>query len=149
MNIQEDNKIKVANAIKERNHFIPKTYLEKFLNGDNKLYVYKKGKEFFEKGITKKERLIVIEGKNGLNNIAVKKKLYIPEGDFSGDGNIFEDFFSEEVEGKYNDFLAFAEANFSDAQTVFGQYRTYIILLIASMMSRTCTVREKLRKCIK
>lgn len=123
--------------IKERNHFIPKTYLEKFLNNDSELYVYKKGKDFFKKGIIKNERLFVVKGKDGLNAIAAKNNLYIPEGDFAENRNIFENFFAQEIESKYNEFLAFIEANFFNAQEIFKLYRNYIILLIASMMSRT------------
>lgn len=125
------------NVIKERNHFIPKTYLEKFLDKDEKLYIYKKGEIFFNKGIDKKDRLLIVEGRDGLNDIAVKKKLYIPDGDIAEDRNIFEDYFSQEIESKYNDFIAFVDDNFLNANTIFSKYRDFIILLIASMMSRT------------
>ena len=127
----------IPETIKKRNHFLPETYLEKFLNKDNRLYVYKKGEEFFKNGIKKEERLLIVEGSDGLNAIAVKNKLYIPEGESVKDKNIFEDFFAEEIESKYNDFLAFIEDNFFNAQVIFKKYRDYIILLIASMISRT------------
>ena len=63
----------MVEEIKKRNHFLPKTYLEKFLNNDNILYFYKKGKKFFKEGITKKDRLITVIGKDGLNNRIVTR----------------------------------------------------------------------------
>ena len=44
--------------IKKRNHYIPKVYLRRFQNNETKLFVYKKGKEFFNEGITKEDRLL-------------------------------------------------------------------------------------------
>jgi len=123
--------------IKERNHYIPKVYLRRFLNNEEKLFIYKKGKEFFKENITKEDRLFTIEGENGLNVVAVKKNLYIPEDDKLEDKNIFEDFFSQEVESKYDDFIDFVENNFSNATVIFDKYGDYIIILIASMLSRT------------
>lgn len=123
--------------IKKRNHYIPKTYLKKFLNKEKKLFVYKKGKDSFQEGMVKADRLLTIEGIDGLNRIAVKNKLYIPEGDAVEDKNIFEDFFNQEVESKYDDFINFVENNFSNTTAIFDKYKDYIIILIASMLSRT------------
>lgn len=124
-------------TIKNRNHYIPKTYLEKFLNENEELFIYKKGEDFFDNSSLKSDRLLVVKGKDGLNNIAVKKKLYIPEGDLTEDKNIFEDFFNQEVEEKYNEFVSYVDYNFFDAEKIFSKYRDYIILLISSMLSRT------------
>lgn len=135
--------------LKERNHFIPKTYLEKFLNKEGRLYVYKKGVDFFKDGIKKESRLFIAEGRDGLNEVAVKNKLYIPEGNFSEDKNIFEDFFAKEIEAKYNDFLKFVEANFLNAPKIFENYRDYIILLIASMISRTLHSKAEIEEIYK
>lgn len=123
--------------IKKRNHYIPKTYLEKFLNKDNELYVYKKGEEFFNDKLNKNDRLLVIKGKEGLEAVGVKNKLYIPEGKFEGDKNVVEDFFSEKFEGPYNKFIEFVENNFYDIKIILQEYYEYIITLTASMMVRT------------
>ncbi len=123
--------------IKSRNHYIPKVYLKKFWNKEEQLFVYKKGKKFFENNIEKSDRVLVVQGEDGLNIIGVKNNLYIPQDDEFEDKNIFEDFFSEEFESKYKDFVSFVENNFFDATLIFDKYREYIITLIASMLSRT------------
>jgi len=123
--------------IKKRNHYIPKVYLRRFLNDKAELFVYKKGKYFFDDKTTKNDRLLTIIGEDGLNNIAVKRNLYIPESDQIEDKNLFEDFFSQEIESKYDEFVKFVEDNFFNAPEIFSKYRDYIITLIASMMSRT------------
>jgi len=127
----------MSNHIKKRNHYIPKTYLKKFLNADNRLFVYKKGEDFFNDKISKGDRLLTVHGEEGLDAIGVKNYLYIPEGKFNEDKNIFEDFFSDKFESPYNDFIKYTEANFTDVKKILNKYHAYIINLIASMMVRT------------
>ncbi|KKQ60348.1 MAG: hypothetical protein US81_C0023G0010 [Parcubacteria group bacterium GW2011_GWE2_38_18] len=128
---------------KKRNHYIPKTYLEKFLNEEDNLFVYKKGEKFFN-NTTPKERLLIVNGKNGLDAVGVKNNLYIPEGEFKDSKNIFEDFFCEELESPYSEFINYVEANFFNVQKILSKYHIYIINLISSMMVRTLHYKSEI-----
>ncbi|MCX6764093.1 MAG: DUF4238 domain-containing protein [Candidatus Nealsonbacteria bacterium] len=133
----------MTEEIKRRNHFIPKVHLEKFLNDDSTLYVYKKGKQFFKKGFTKEDRLITVVGSDGLNNIAVKNNLYIPKGNLPN-RNIFEDFFNDEIESYYNNLIN--DINHIPFSEVIKKHRSYIINLTASMMGRTLHSKDEIEE---
>lgn len=137
----------MVQKIKKRNHFISQTYLEKFLNDNNILYVYKKGKQFFKKGITKKNRSLIINGKEGLINIGTKSNLYIPEGTFSLDKNIFEDFFNDEFDSKYNEFIK--NINRCPFLEIIKKYHEYIINLTSSTMCRTLHSKDEIEEIYK
>lgn len=137
----------MVQEIKRRNHFISKTYLEKFLNNNNVLYVYKKGKQFFKQSITKKDRLATITGKDNLINIGVKSNLYIPEGDFKLDRNIFEDFFNDEFDSKYNKFID--DINKLPFSKIIEKYKEYIINLTSSTMCRTLHSKDEIEEMYK
>lgn len=111
--------------------------MEKFLNESENLFVYKKGEVFFKNKVSKDERLFEVKGKDGLNAVGVKNNLYIPDGDFVDEKNIFENFFSDEFEAPYNEFVEYVEENFFDVKKILDKYHAYIINLISSMMART------------
>lgn len=135
--------------IKARNHYIPITYLEKFLNDKEQLFIYKKGEKFFKDGLTKKDRLLVVQGRESLNNIGIKRKLYVPQTDKIEDKNIVEDFFDDEFDSKYTNFVKSVEENFSDVPSILKKHNDYIINLIASMMSRTLHSKKEIEELYK
>jgi len=131
---------------KKRNHYIPKTYLKRFLNDQDTLYVYKKGEKFFSDGITKDSRLLTVVGEDGLNRVAVKKDLYIPSGEFGEDKNIFEDFFCDEIESKYDIFISDLEDSDITCEQNIKKYHEYVINLLSSMYARTLHSKRELEE---
>jgi len=139
----------MSKEIKRANHYIPKTYLEKFQNNQGVLYVYKKGEKFFKKGITKEKRILTVFGKGGLDKIAVKKDLYIPTGEFIKDRNILEDLFCDEFETKYNAFIGDLQNENISFGRIIEKHQEYIINLIASVFSRTLHSKKELEEMYK
>ena len=77
-------------------HYLPRTYLKHFLL-DDKLFMYKKGKRFFEDELKAEQRIIEVLGEKGLNNVAKESNLYRIEAK-DIDPNFVENLFREMVE---------------------------------------------------
>ncbi|TXH01480.1 MAG: DUF4238 domain-containing protein [Candidatus Moraniibacteriota bacterium] len=85
-------------------HFLPKAYLKNFLLNDE-LVIYKRGEKFFDEKTQPEDRILIVQGEDGLNNVAKKNKLYFCDDIEGMPPDFMEDFFRENVEGEITPLL--------------------------------------------
>jgi len=96
-------KMSYMNKATKRSHYLPRTYLKHFLL-DDVLFMYMKGKTFFNNNKTPDDRILEVRGEAGLNTVGVKNNLYNPgiEGVSTDD---LEEIFRGYGEDYYNDMI--------------------------------------------
>lgn len=115
-------------------HFLPRAYLKNFLLNDE-LVMYKKGQKFFDEKTQPADRILTVQGEDGLNNVAKQNKLYFCENIEGMSPDFMEDFFRERIEGKITPLLEEVR-NLSLGDIIPDEIRELISLLMASTMLR-------------
>ena len=87
-----------------RSHYIPQTYLNHFLL-DDKLFMYKKGENFFKRSNDSEKRILEVRGVDALKNIGLENNIYkLNIGSFNSDD--IEDIFREYGENFFDDVVS-------------------------------------------
>ena len=123
------------NKIKEGNHYLPRTYLKHFLL-DDKLFMYKKGKKFFEENITMNNRVIVVNSEKGLNNIAKENNLYTVKVN-GKESDLMEDAFRKMGEDFYNTGIVKKIERKKEGDLIEEELKEKICIFLAMMLIRT------------
>lgn len=117
-----------------RSHYLPITYLKHFLF-DEKLFMYKKGENFFKDNINSENRILEVNGEAGLSIVGVENNLYnIGVGGISSDD--IEDIFKEYGENYYNDVIRSVEG-LKINQPIPDDIKNQLCTFIACMRVRT------------
>lgn len=127
-----------------RSHYLPKTYLKHFLN-DDALFMYKKGKKFFDDPkITPNDRILEVRGENGLLNIGVDKHLYDPEIEGISSDDL-ENIFQELGENTYDSVIAEIET-LHNRSSIPPSVKNPLCLMMASMRVRTPLFKKEIEE---
>ncbi len=118
----------------KRSHYLPKTYLKHFLL-DDALFMYMKGKKFFDEEKTPAERILKVGGEDGLTNIGLKNNLYNPEIDGISSDDM-EEIFRGYGEDYYNE-LIYDISKLDDQALIPEIIKSKLAYFLASMRVRT------------
>lgn len=118
----------------KRSHYLPQTYLKHFLL-ENSLFMYKKGKKFFNDDFSPTERIVTVIGKGGLKNIGLKNNLYNPNIEKISVDDL-EEIFREYGENFYNDIVS-SIRSLVDGEKVPSEIKDKLCLFMAAMRVRT------------
>src|SRR3989344_657560 len=88
-----------------RSHYLPRTYLKHFLLNDE-LVMYKKGEKFFvDPTTTPEQKILIVNGEEGLKNVVLQNHLYDPEVEGTSSDDL-EDIFNDYGENIYDDVIS-------------------------------------------
>lgn len=126
-----------------RSHYLPRTYLKYFFYEDT-IFVYKKGKKFFDEKTKPEDRILEVRGEDGLSNIGVEKHFYDPEME-GIDSDDLEEIFQELGENTYDATIA-AVRTLPNSSHVPPDIKDPLCLLMASMRVRTPLFKKEIEE---
>lgn len=110
----------------KRQHYVPRTYLKNFAQ--------QRGKEYFIDTLFKDNIQSPIKSIN-IKNVCLKKNLYTLDGDTKEERQLLEDFYSDEIESKYNDIYSILTDPVKKMVSI--EERDLIIATVITMFYRT------------
>ncbi|NLK93932.1 MAG: DUF4238 domain-containing protein [Clostridiales bacterium] len=117
-----------------RSHYIPQTYLKHFLL-DDKLFMYKKGENFFKRSNDSEKRILEVRGVDALKNIGLENNIYkLNIGSFNSDD--IEDIFREYGENFFDDVVSKID-QIKEGEEINFEIREKICIFMGAMLIRT------------